>query len=164
MKTDGKVKTIVMAGLLTAIVVVVTMFVQIPIPNLAGAYINAGDAVCYVSAFLLGWPVGAICAGVGSALADLLLGSALYAPATLVIKFAMAAVAAAGLARMKKKSGRVLVLALAGLIMLGGYFAYEWMLYGWAAASASLLFNLIQYAAGVVIGLVAIHGVEALRK
>ena len=164
MKTDRQVKTMVMAGLLTAIVVVVTMFVQIPIPNLVGGYINAGDAVCYACAFLLGWPVGAICAGLGSALADLLLGSVVYAPATLVIKFAMTAVAAMGLRYVKKKAGRVWVLALAGLVMLSGYFAYEWILFGWGAAMASLLFNLIQYAAGIVLGLTVIHGMEILHK
>ena len=84
MKQD-KIKTLTWAGLMCAIVVVTTMFAAIPIPGVQGAYANAGDAAVYASAHLLGWPWGVAAAAIGSMLADLLLGSALYAPATFVI-------------------------------------------------------------------------------
>ena len=92
MKQD-KIKTLTWAGLMCAIVVVTTMFAAIPIPGVQGAYANAGDAAVYASAHLLGWPWGVAAAAIGSMLADLLLGSALYAPATFVIKGVMALLA-----------------------------------------------------------------------
>ena len=68
---NEKTKQLVLAGLMTAITVVMTMFVAIPVPNVTGAFVNCGDAAVYTSAFLLGGPVGAVAAGIGSALADL---------------------------------------------------------------------------------------------
>ena len=94
MKQD-KIKTLTWAGLMCAIVVVTTMFAAIPIPGVQGAYANAGDAAVYASAHLLGWPWGVAAAAIGSMLADLLLGSALYAPATFIIKGVMALLAVA---------------------------------------------------------------------
>ena len=77
MKQD-KIKTLTWAGLMCAIVVVTTMFAAIPIPGVQGAYANAGDAAVYASAHLLGWPWGVAAAAIGSMLADIILGSALY--------------------------------------------------------------------------------------
>ena len=91
---DEKIKRLTLAGLMCAVVVITTMFAAVPIPGVQGAYANAGDAAVYASAYLLGWPWGVMVAAVGSGLADLLLGSALYAPATLVIKGLMALIAA----------------------------------------------------------------------
>ena len=44
----------------------------------------------FFGVLLLGWKWGAVASGFGSALADLLLGYAQYAPITLVVKYLMA--------------------------------------------------------------------------
>ena len=93
MKDDDKIKKIVWTGLLTAMVAVGTM-IRVPYP-MANGYLNAGDAIVMVSAFLLTPWCGAFAAGVGSALTDFLYGMAIYAPATLVIKGCMALAAGA---------------------------------------------------------------------
>lgn len=158
---DEKIKRMTLAGLMCAIVVITTMFAAVPIPGVQGAYANAGDAAVYAAAYLLGWPWGVMVAAVGSGLADLLLGSALYAPATLVIKGAMAFIAA----KLLKKGGmRIPVLLLSGGVMMAGYFVYECIIYGAATAVLSVPANLIQAVLGAVLGSIVIKGIETLQK
>lgn len=69
----------------TALTAAVTMVFSISVPQTRG-FFNIGETMVYVSAFLFGPFVGAFSGGVGSALADILLGYPHYAPATLIIK------------------------------------------------------------------------------
>jgi uncharacterized membrane protein len=68
-----------------ALVCVVTMAFSIYVPATEG-FFNIGESMVFLSAILFGPFVGAFAGGVGSMLADLLLGFPHYAPATLVIK------------------------------------------------------------------------------
>ena len=153
-----QVRRVVMCGLCMALILVVTRFSAIPLPFVSGAYINLGDSFVFGAAWLLGGLWGGLAAGMGSALADLLLGAALYAPATLIIKFVMALLA--GLL-FEKTKGKVflelLVMFVGGLVMTAGYFIYECFLAGVGAAAPSLLFNLIQAAAGALAGLLLVR-------
>ena len=79
---------LVMTGVLMALACVATMVIQIPSPT--HGYMNLGDCVVLLSGCLLGPVYGAVAGGVGSALADLLSGYAVYVPGTLVIKAVMA--------------------------------------------------------------------------
>ena len=58
---------------------------RVTVPSGYG-YVNLGDAGVYLCALLLPGGLGALAAGVGAALADLILGWAVYAPVTLLIK------------------------------------------------------------------------------
>ncbi|MDI6771305.1 MAG: ECF transporter S component [bacterium] len=80
-----KAREIALSGVMTALVFVVTRAFALPIPQTKG-FFNLGEAGVYASALLFGPLVGALAGGVGSALADLSLGYAQYAPFTLVIK------------------------------------------------------------------------------
>ena len=65
-------KTLALFGVATALVFVLTKFVSIPIPSAIGkTAIHVGNAMCLLSALLLGPVPGALAAGVGSALVDL---------------------------------------------------------------------------------------------
>jgi uncharacterized membrane protein len=79
------VKSVTMAGILTAMVIVTTMFTKIPTP-LPQGYFNLGDAVVLAAAMLLGSRAGAFVGGVGSMAADIFLGGYIFAPITLVAK------------------------------------------------------------------------------
>ena len=79
--------------------------IAIPVPLPGGGYANAGDVLVLLSAFVLGPGLGAAAAGVGSALADLILGYTIYAPGTLIIKAADAAAAGALFALLSKRMG-----------------------------------------------------------
>jgi uncharacterized membrane protein len=69
----------------TALVCVTTIVFSIYVPATNG-FFNIGESMVFLSAILFGPFVGAFAGGVGSALADLLLGYPHYAPATLIIK------------------------------------------------------------------------------
>lgn len=69
----------------TALVSVATVAFTIYVPATRG-YFNVGEAAVYSAALLCGARIGAFAGGVGSMIADLILGYYLFAPATLVIK------------------------------------------------------------------------------
>jgi len=72
-------------AIFTALVAAATMVFSISVPQTRG-FFNIGETMVYTSAFLFGPFVGAFSGGVGSMLADILLGYPHYAPATLIIK------------------------------------------------------------------------------
>ena len=75
----------------TALVAATTVVFSIYIPATRG-YFNIGETMVYTTALLFGPFVGAIAGGVGSMIADLLLGFPHYAPGTLIIKAAEGAI------------------------------------------------------------------------
>ena len=158
MKDDDKIRKIVWTGLFTALVAVGTM-IRLPVP-MANGYVNAGDAMVIVSAFLLTPFWGAFAAGVGAAITDTMYGYFLYVPATLVIKACMALAAGAILraCRDKKpKTGAVLGSICATVILVGGYFGYECLIYGLAGALADVIPNSIQGVFGAIAGTVLFY-------
>lgn len=72
-------------AIFTALVTVTTMVFSIYVPQTRG-FFNIGETMVFTSAFLFGPLVGCFSGGVGSMLADILLGYSYYAPATLLIK------------------------------------------------------------------------------
>ncbi len=154
---DRKGFRIVLTAMLAAMICVSTICIQIASP--VGGYINLGDALVLMSGFMLGPVYGGAAAGIGSALADIITGYAYYAPGTLVIKAAIAAVAALlarSLARRAPRMALPLRLALAGIpgeiIMVAGYLFYAWLCLGYGpGAAASVPGSLVQAAAGLVI-------------
>lgn len=82
---SNKVKSLVLKGLLIAIVCISTMIIQIPMPMTDG-YINIGDSIIFIASILFGPIIGMICGGLGSALADILTGYSHWALFTLIIK------------------------------------------------------------------------------
>lgn len=90
----------------TALVCIVTMIFSIYVPGTKG-FFNIGESMVFLSALLFGSFVGAVAGGVGSMLADLLLGYPHYAPATLIIKACEGAVVGALKKRNPKFSSRL---------------------------------------------------------
>ena len=151
-----RIKSLVTHALLMAVVTVLTLFVSFPLPlGEGGAYLNAGDAAVYASAYILGPVGGALVSGLGSALADVLHGAVVYAPVTLVIKALMGLVCGLLLKRLRRVPPFI-----AGLVMPAGYLAFEAALYGSAAALFGLWTNGIQYAFGSFAGLLLFMAFE----
>ena len=159
---------ICMTALFAALACVST-FIAVPLPM---GYFNLGDICVILSAYFIGPIYGAVAAGVGTAIADILMGYVTYAPATLIIK-ALMAITAYGVYRGIKlaiKSQKLdfvsrLVAALAAeIVMVGGYFIFEAFVlgFGWGA-TASLVGNTIQAVAGIV-GSTLIASAVSLRR
>ena len=158
MKSE-KIYKISLTAIFTALVFCATYFIAIPMPAGFG-YVNLGDAFVLLSAWILG-PLGCICAGVGSALADLLLGYAIYAPATLVIKALMCLLGFFvfnALKALKGYSFRFIISAfVAECVMVLGYFLFEGVLYGFATSVVNIPFNLVQGGLSLVIANVVVN-------
>jgi len=111
---------IVISSMFAALVCVATMLIKIPSP-LKG-YINLGDGIVLLAAWILPLPYGMAAAGLGSALADLFSGYVVYAPATFIIKALMAVVAYSFYKLFAKKTkstgSRILSGVLAELVMI----------------------------------------------
>lgn len=143
---DGSVRRLALAGALAAATVLLTMFASFPLPGGHG-YVNLGDAGVFVTAYMLGGGWGFLCAGLASALADILLGWSVYAPPSFLIKGAAALLASAFFARCRGRGRSFWVYPPALLIPIG-YFLYETALYGIQAALLDLLPNTAQCVAG----------------
>ena len=144
---DKKIRKLVLAALLAALVCVATMVVQIPSPM--QGYVNLGDCFVLLSGWLLGPWYGFAAGGIGSMLADLFLGYAHYAPGTLVIKGLMALVAAL----MYEKMGRSTAARIGGGVVSEAIMASLLLGKGLAAA-ASIPGNVFQGAVGLVVGVI----------
>lgn len=168
MKHEKLVK-LALASVFAALSCVATMVIQIPMPATNG-YINLGDCVVLLGAFLLGPVYGAAAGGIGSMLADVLLGYASYAPGTLIIKGLMALCAALVFRALREKSGLAIIAgALTGeLIMVFGYFGYESLILGYGlAAAASIPGNAIQGTVGMIAGILvykALYAIPYIKK
>ncbi len=151
-----KLQKLISAALFTAIICVATYVVQIPMPA-TGGYVNLGDCFVLTAGLFLGAGYGAIAAGLGSALADIIAGYAQYAPATFIIKALMAVIVFFVYKAFKKSlSGRFSAVAkliggiCAEAVMVLGYFGYEAVIlkYGIGAAG-SILGNVMQGIVGI---------------
>lgn len=78
-------RTIPLLAFYTGLVAVSTFIFTVYVPATRG-YFNIGESAVYLVALLAGPYVGAFAGGVGSMIADIILGYIFFAPATLVIK------------------------------------------------------------------------------
>lgn len=141
-----------LAGLLTAVVMVLTM-IRLPVPMTEG-YAHIGDAAILLCGLVLG-PLGAVPAALGSALTDLIYGYVYYAPFTLVIKGAMGFFAGKFLKSGLSVKNIAIVIAISAFMVLA-YFLTDMVLYGWAAALGSALGNVTQALASIALGCVVL--------
>ncbi len=148
----NNLKNLVFAALLAAVTCVATLVIHIPSP--LHGYINLGDCFVLISGWLLGPLYGFLAAGIGSALADLFLGYAVYAPATFVIKGLVALAAyllIKAVGKIKYKSvAYILSGIIAELVMIGGYYVFEGLMYGFVESAVNILPNGVQAVAGIV--------------
>ena len=157
-------KKLAFTALFATLCCVSTLLITVPLPN---GYFNTGDVFVLLSGWCLGPLYGAVAAAVGSALADLWSGFALYAPATFFIKGLNAALAWLLAFLIKKVIQKDsldflsrIVGAIAGeTVMVLGYFLFEAVLYGFAGGVAALIGNVLQ---GVCCGSLAVILFSAL--
>lgn len=151
--TSNKTLKLVIAALMAAMACVATMVIKIPIPA-TGGYINLGDCIVLLSGIVLGPLYGGIAAGLGCALADLMGGYVIYAPATFVIKALMSVITGLIIKNTSKKFIAKFVLAglISEIIMILGYFVFEAVIMGYGfAAVGAIPGNAAQGVAGIAI-------------
>ena len=154
---------IVLIALFSALVCVLTIFVQIPYGK---GYINFGDTLIFLAASLLG-PVGGMISGaIGSSLADIFSGFATYAPFTFVVKggegFLCGILYSYVFRKQRPILRRLFSMLIAGAWMVIGYFLTDLMLYGWEASLANFISGPIQAGASLVVALIVMPRVPVL--
>ena len=155
---NNKTRKIVLASMYAALCCVATMIIKIPSP-LKG-YLNLGDCVVLLSGFMLSPIYAFLAAGLGSAFADIFSGYIAYAPATFIIKGAMALVAYYGVKLMQKKisitTSRIISGIAAEILMVLGYFVFEGFMYGFIPSAVNIPANAVQGVAGIILGMILI--------
>lgn len=158
---SGKtVRTIALVVVMAAATCALTLVVQFPVPA-TGGYIHLGDVAANFAALAFGPWLGFAIAGGGMAVADLIAGYAIYAPATFVIHGVQAVVIAL-IGRGRRPGGRkpgglasvwmFVGSAAGGAVVIAGYFLYQSLVLGMGAVAAAkeVPFNLIQALTGLV--------------
>lgn len=158
-----KMQQVIVSALCAALICLATMIFKVPIPG--GGYANLGDGLVIASGYLLPASFGWLSAALGSSLADIISGYALYAPATFVIKGLMAF--AAHLIYIKSRRSENFAKAIASfcaeIIMVSLYFLYEIFIYGVPAASLGIYLNICQGIIGIISSAVIVSAVRKLN-
>jgi uncharacterized repeat protein (TIGR04002 family) len=136
-----RIKNVCLAATFTAIVFVLTAYLQIPSHT---GYIHIGDSFIMLSACLLPTPYAVFVGAGGAVLADCLTGYALWAPASVVIK------ALTALMFTNKKENiinlrNLLAIIPSFILCIGGYYIYEAFISGnFIAPLSGMLGSLMQ--------------------
>ncbi|MEM1944662.1 MAG: ECF transporter S component [Nitrososphaerota archaeon] len=137
-----------------------TMLIVVPFAPTRG-FFNVGDALVMFSGLVFGARIGFLAGGIGSALADILLGFGFFAPFTLFIK-GMEGYVTGLIGRGRGPGYKLAGVVCGAAVMLAGYFAVEWAVIGFEVALAELVaVNSLQVTFGGIISL-ALAGI--LRK
>lgn len=153
-------KNITKLSILIAITVLMTTIVSIPIVG-GNGYVNLGDMVIFVTAMLLNKKSAFIVGGLGSFLADMILGYGIYAPASFLIKGLEGFIAGSLLEKGIGKKHPIFATTISGIWMVFGYYLFEIVLYGAKGAIVSVPANLIQGVLGAVVSILVF---KALKK
>lgn len=141
--TSNKTKELTLLAILTALTIVLGMFVKMPTPTGVTTLLDVG---IYFTAFYFGSRQGAIVGGLSAFLFDLIAG---YPNWMLISLFAHGAQGYfAGLEEKRRPLGIV----FATVIMVGTYFVASSIMYGVGAAAADLLTNTMQNIVGILGG------------
>lgn len=146
---DQGLRKITRLALVASVVLVATMFLKVPTPT---GYVHLGDGVIYGAALAFGPTFAAISGAIGSSLADILGGYAMWWPWTLVIK----GVAGWVIGKVGYNQGRakqLLAMVLGAAWTIAGYALGTSIMYSPSAAIAESLGNVVQTGSGIVIGL-----------
>ena len=149
-----KTRLITLTAVMAALVAVTTKAVQIPTPVTQG-YLNAGDILVIFSGFILGPRMGFIAGGIGSMIADIMTSYPFFY-ITLIVKGAEGAIPGFSwwrfnprLSRSANILGLLFSSIIAAFVMAGGYFLFQWKVFGWVVAAAGLIPNMLQGVLGI---------------
>ena len=143
-------RRIALTAVSIAIVTVLVASVPVPIPA-TGGFTHPGAVAEIFVAVAFGPIVGMVAAGVGAALADLILGYGSWAPLTLIAHGSLGLLAG-WLSRGRGKGGMFAGWIAGGLALVALYFIGQATVYGLgvAGAAAELPINLFQVGLGVL--------------
>ena len=153
MKKYMSAKDITKIAIMSALVFIATFLIKIPSLN---GYTHIGDSMVIISALILGKKKGALAAGLGAALCDLLSGYMQYVIPTFLIKAIMVLIIATISENLinKTKFAWIFGAIIGSTFQVIGYYLVEAILYGFAGALASVPANIIQSIVGMTLAVI----------
>ena len=153
MKKYMSAKDITKIAIMAALVFIATFLIKIPSLN---GYTHIGDSMVIISALILGKKKGALAAGLGAALCDLLSGYMQYVIPTFLIKAIMVLIIATISENLinKTKFAWIFGAIIGSTFQVIGYYLVEAILYGFAGALASVPANIIQSIVGMTLAVI----------
>ena len=149
MKKHISTRDITKIAIMAALVFVATFLIKIPSLN---GYTHIGDSMVIISALILGKKKGALAAGLGAGLCDLLSGYMQYIIPTFLIKAIMVLIIVTMAENLigKTKFAWIIGSIIGCIFQVIGYCLVETVMYGFAGALASVPSNIIQSIVGIV--------------
>lgn len=145
---SSRCREIAIAAVMTALTVVASTFLRVPAFG-ARLYFHFGEAVLCTAALIGGRRMGAAVGGAGSFLADIVLGLMVWAPVSLVIHGLEGYVI--GHMSDGRGGGKDLRALLQGvMLMIMGYAAGAWIIYGKAAVPLEIAGDVAQGGVGIL--------------
>ena len=164
-----KSKSIAVYALMSALVMVATFVVRIPMVATDG-YLNLGDGLVLFCGVAFGPVAGLIAGGIGSALADMIAGYAHWILPTFLIKGLEGALAGLVFYLLNKTGKNRFLSASASsvpsaVLMVAGYFFASWIMKGSAAVAwTSVPGNAIQGGVGIALALFLLAATSRIRN
>lgn len=163
------VKKITFTALFAALIAVMTAFIKMP-TGINEGYLHFGDSMIYLAGCLLG-PWAALAAAIGAALADILAGAAVWAPATAIIKALNAVPFIVASHFYFKNKGKqkivnwytVPMVIASGLITIFGYLLAEGLMYSFPSAWTSVPFSIIQAVGSAIVFIILGCALDAVK-
>ena len=152
-------KDITKISIMSALIFVSTYIIKFPSLN---GYTHIGDSMIFLAVLLLGKKKGALAAGLGAALSDLLGGYMQYILPTFLIKFIMALIMGIITEKLfsKTKYSFIIGSIIGGAFQVIAYAFVETFMYNFTSALASIPSNTVQSITGVVIATVLVTVLE----
>ena len=157
---NRQIKNMCLAATFTAVVFVLTAYLQIPSHS---GYVHIGDAFIMLSACLLPAPYAVFVGAGGALLADCLTGYAIWAPASVIIK------ALTALMFTNKKETiitlrNLLALIPSALMCIGGYYLYEAFISGnFIAPLSGIIGSVMQWLASSILFIILGVALDKLK-
>ena len=152
-------KDLTKISIMAALVFAATYLIKVPSLN---GYTHIGDSMVIISAIILGKKKGALAAGLGAALCDLLSGYMQYIVPTFLIKALLVLITVSIAEKLiaKTKFAWVIGAIIGCIFQVFAYALVETFMYGFAGAMASVVGNIIQSTVGLVISMILVTVLE----
>lgn len=140
---NKQIKNLTVAGIMAALIMIMTAYIcHVPV-GVNGGYIHFGDSLIYLAATLLPKPYALAAAAIGGGLADLLTAP-MWAPATIIIKMLIVIPFTAKSAKIV--TPRNVIATILGYLISGlGYFFAEYLLFEtWSVLLVSMSQTFVQ--------------------
>lgn len=159
----SKIRQEVLAAVLTALTVAMSILVVIPVPATHGL-VTLCEVGIYTSAILFGNPVGVVVGGASGFLIDIISGYPVWCLFSLVIHGLQGFSVAYMTKNHKLGIANVLLALLVGsTIMVVGYYLATSLLFGWPAGLASIPGNLVQVGFGVAVTVLVVESLIKIK-